>query len=278
MNGAPSGTSGGRTFWLSYALVAVGVFVVNAINVLNGLHEAREGGVRFSPGTAVLLEASSGVPIVALIPLIWLAAQRWPLRQQGWPRLAVIHVACATAFSLLHVAGMLAIRSIIPALHERAAGFGLDSFFYEYRKDLLVYAVMLASGVVLGDRLKPAAEPGSGATEPTRPEPSFDIREGARLIRTPVREIAAVVSAGNYVEFKLVDGRSPLMRTTLAAVEAQLGPYGFLRTHRSWLVNPARVRVIAPSGSGDRRLELEGGLEAPLSRRYAEALEQLRAI
>ncbi len=66
------------------------------------------------------------------------------------------------------------------------------------------------------------------------------------------------------------------MRSTLAATEAELGPHGFVRTHRSWLVNVARVRELEAVGSGDFVLRLEGGAEAPLSRRFRAAMERLR--
>jgi DNA-binding LytR/AlgR family response regulator len=68
-----------------------------------------------------------------------------------------------------------------------------------------------------------------------------------------------------------------LIRETLAKVEADLAAAGFLRTHRSWLVNPAHVRAVTPAAAGDFKLELDGGLTAPLSRRFPAALESLRA-
>jgi DNA-binding LytR/AlgR family response regulator len=66
------------------------------------------------------------------------------------------------------------------------------------------------------------------------------------------------------------------MRTTLAAVEAELGPAGFVRTHRSWLVNASRLTGLLPEGSGDWTVEL-GEAKAPLSRRYPGALARLKA-
>lgn len=104
---------------------------------------------------------------------------------------------------------------------------------------------------------------------------SLDIRDGARLVRALVAEILAVRSAGNYAEFLLADGRRPLMRTSLAEPEARLAPLGFVRTHRSWLVNAASVTGVKPEGSGDYAVEL-GEVEAPLSRRFREALAILR--
>jgi DNA-binding LytR/AlgR family response regulator len=95
-------------------------------------------------------------------------------------------------------------------------------------------------------------------------------------VRVALDEIVAVTSARNYVEFHLADGARPLVRSTLAKVEADLLAGGFLRTHRSWLVNPAHVRVLEPAAGGDFRLELATGVTAPLSRRFPHAIEVLR--
>ena len=67
----------------------------------------------------------------------------------------------------------------------------------------------------------------------------------------PFADILAESSAGNYVEFALTDGRKLLMRRPLSAVESELAGYGFVRTHRSWLVNEKAVTGLNPEGSGD---------------------------
>ena len=109
------------------------------------------------------------------------------------------------------------------------------------------------------------------------PEAStFDIRDGARLTRVKMEEILAVTSAGNYVEFVLGDGRRLLMRAALRGIEQELVPRGFVRTHRSWLVNVSKVTSLKPEGSGDYTVEL-GKQSVPLSRRFPEALAKLRA-
>jgi len=89
-------------------------------------------------------------------------------------------------------------------------------------------------------------------------------------------DIITATAAGNYVEFRLQDGRRPLMRATLSRVEATLSAHGFVRTHRSWLVNAAHLRSVAAEGSGDYQLELHDGVQAPLSRRFPQALARLR--
>jgi DNA-binding LytR/AlgR family response regulator len=65
------------------------------------------------------------------------------------------------------------------------------------------------------------------------------------------------------------------MRASLSALESELAPLGFLRTHRSWLVNSNRVTALKPSGSGDYVVEV-ATISVPLSRRYSLALAKLR--
>lgn len=94
-------------------------------------------------------------------------------------------------------------------------------------------------------------------------------------MRVRTSDIVAVVSAGNYAEFRLLDGRRPLLRTTLAILEAQLSHRGLLRVHRSWIVNPDQVRSIRSLPSGDARLTLADGEVAPASRRYADGMNRV---
>ena len=101
-----------------------------------------------------------------------------------------------------------------------------------------------------------------------------DCRAGPAT-RVQLSQILAITAAGNYVEFALEDGRKLLMRSSLAGVENDLTPRGFVRTHRSWLVNTARVTELSPDGSGDYTVSLTT-MKAPLSRRFPEALAKLR--
>ena len=143
-----------------------------------------------------------------------------------------------------------------------------NRFVYELRKDLISYGTYVATFWLIGYLRR-------RRDEPVRPV-SFDIRDGSRILRVPLSDILAVSSAGNYVEFWLADGRRPLMRATLAAIEVELGAFGFVRAHRSWLVNAARVTALEPDGSGDWTVEL-GEVRAPLSRRFPDALARLKS-
>ena len=145
-------------------------------------------------------------------------------------------------------------------------GAFLPNFLYEFAKDVLGYALFVASFALIEHLLRQQSlieTPGQTLT--------FDIRDGAKLTRVRLDEVLAIASAGNYVEFVLSDGRRLLMRSPLSALENELSPRGFLRTHRSWLVNAGQMTALKPEGSGDYTVEL-GGVTAPLSRRFPEAL------
>lgn len=81
-----------------------------------------------------------------------------------------------------------------------------------------------------------------------------------------------VEAAGNYIEFH-TGQRSHLVRGTLAAWEARLAAKGFVRVHRSRLVNRTRISAIRPTPSGDVEITLDDSRSIAGSRRYRDALE-----
>ena len=261
-------------FWPAWIAFSVAVLLIDLLDVQAAL---RLGAAR-SPWEPVIWEYTSGAASIALYPLIWRAA-RWSYPGDGRPGLWVLtHAAASLVFSGAHIAGFILLRSAIYALAGSRYHFGgLAGALYEYPRDLVAYGLaaggLWGMGALLNARAAPAAP---SASAPAGGPATFDIRDGARTLRVPLNDIAAVSSAGNYVEFNLVDCRKPLMRATLGAIESEFAKRGFVRIHRSWLVNAARVEAIEPAGSGDFTVTLAGGLKAPLSRRFRDALEALR--
>lgn len=272
MNGALSGTDGaawadlwrGGLLGLGFALGIV------ALNMATTFLDTPGVG-RWEP---VVWEVSSLIGLACAIWVPWLAAAAAPADEvlsAGWrTRLHFLgaHGVALAAYSAIHVLVLVGLRQAAYAVLAGQAYAFPDGFLAEFRKDILAYMIFVALFWAV-------AHVRRNRKDEVRPV-SFDIRDGARIIRAPLSEIQAVCSAGNYVEFLLSDGRRPLMRATLAAVEARLAPVGFVRTHRSWLVNPACMTELTPAGSGDWTVVL-GSAEAPLSRRYPQALEALRA-
>jgi hypothetical protein len=256
-----------RAFLIAWVGITAFLALQNLVNVLTQLRDQPH----LRPAEPWIWEYSSGLLIAALVPFqAWLLRRFAPSGRKGWPAFIAIAAAGSVAYSLVHVSGFLVIRKAIYAL--AGAHYGGADWIYEFRKDLMAY---IGFGLILwlADQmallvLRSRAQAPVGRL--------YTLKDGSRIVRIPMEEILAVSSARNYVEFHLKGGKKPLVRETLAKVEAQLSAQGFLRTHRSWLVNPAHVRAITPAAAGDFRLELETGLTAPLSRRFPGALEMLR--
>ena len=270
----PSGIlpAGALRAWL---VVAATTLIVDTVNVFTALNDSVQHGFRLAPWESISWEATSGVSILIACPVACAALMLAPPGRTRWPAFLGVHLAASVFFSALHVLMMNLMRVALYAAMRLHYPFGASGFLYEYRKDLIAYAVIAAIFWLLtGARPRPA--PGSAAAPAPPPPSTFDILEGSRVLRVPVAGIAAVKAAGNYVEFLLTDGRRPLMRAALAEVQDALAPAGFVRAHRSWLVNRALVRGLRPARSGDFVVELEGGLEVPLSRRFPQARAELR--
>lgn len=256
-----------RTFWYAYAAAAVVSGVVNVLNILTIQHERPRLG--FLEPT--IWEMSSWLSLLVFFWIFWIFWRLAPLGVRPRWRL-LLHIPGAAIYSLAHVGGFIALRALAYWVLGSRYDFGhfWPQFLYELGKDGLAYAMFLASFALIGHLLRQQQRilsPNQSLT--------FDIRDGASLTRVRLSDILAIASAGNYAEFALADGRRLLMRSPLSAVESDLEGRGFVRTHRSWLVNAARVTALKPEGSGDYEISL-GNLEVPLSRRFKPALTKLR--
>jgi len=267
MSGALSGTDGDgwRAFLYGLGAIAAVVGAVNIVNVITIGHEQPQYGL----AGPIVWEGSSWITFLLFAWIPWVASRLVPLDSRPRWRVPVVHAAAAVAFSFCHVAGFVALRELAYAADGKSYDFGPFGlhFPYELGKDVFGYALAVTVFAIARFIVAHAAPRAAAA---------YSIRDGARILRVPVADILAVSSAGNYVEFLLADGRKPLMRSPLSSIEAEFAPHGFVRVHRSWLVNPARMTALKPEGSGDYTVEL-GELSVPLSRRFPEALARLRA-
>jgi len=100
------------------------------------------------------------------------------------------------------------------------------------------------------------------------------VKSQGRVIILNVADIDWIGADGDYVSVH-VGSKSWLLRETIAAAEARLALSGFVRTHRSTLVNIYRVRELLPLSKGEFTIVLLDGTELKLSRNYRFALERL---
>lgn len=84
-------------------------------------------------------------------------------------------------------------------------------------------------------------------------------------------EIVFASAAGNYVELHS-GGRSIVWRQTMQNAERILGPAGFVRVHRSYLVPRRSIERVTRGRKGPVEVALRNGRRLPVSNRYAANL------
>ena len=68
---------------------------------------------------------------------------------------------------------------------------------------------------------------------------------------------------------------SYLLRESISVMAERLETHGFIRIHRSVLVNTSLVREIRPLSTGEYSLRVDGGKEYTVTRTYKKNLKSL---
>jgi two-component system LytT family response regulator len=87
-------------------------------------------------------------------------------------------------------------------------------------------------------------------------------------------DVVAILAEGNYVLLQQ-QSSSYLLRESISVVAEALEPFGFVRIHRSVIVNSALVEEINPHPTGEYVLRVKGGKEYTVTRTYKENLKCL---
>lgn len=202
-----------RAILLAFLLLLGGGLYCSLYNLLQGRTESPLVGMAWSA--------------VNLLP--WLAAfelckriggARAGSRAEGWWRIGLVMLGAAAVSIALDSADGLAGPLAFEALRRLPAA-------------VLVLVLLVLAPLVARRRLAD-----SPAQNPRLPAEAPD-----RLPLLP-RQIDWIKAAGNYLEFRS-GTRIVLHRMTMAEAEALLEGEGFIRIHRSFLVNASRVVRVA---------------------------------
>lgn len=259
----------------------IGCMISALSNSATVLMDIRRAGLHFDGWEPAVWEWSSSLMMLALVPLVVWYSRRVPLHLDNWRRALPLHLLGSVCWSILHVAGMVALRKLAYAAQGTHYDFGNwpREFGYEYLKDIRSYAAMVATIEVYRWFLRrlqgeasvlapaddlPLAEP------PQRPE-RFLVRKLGKEFLVSANEVEWLQASGNYMNLH-VRGRAYPLRSTMAMIETQLDPAKFVRVHRSHIVNLDCVAEIQPLDTGDARIVMRDGSEIPCSRRHRDAL------
>jgi DNA-binding LytR/AlgR family response regulator len=103
------------------------------------------------------------------------------------------------------------------------------------------------------------------------------IKAKGRIIFIDPADVLTVEAQGNYVLLQRASG-SDLLRESMSTVAGRLSPYGFIRIHRSVLINGSHVEEIQPMATGEYLLRIKGGKEFTVSRTYKKNLRSITRL
>lgn len=250
------------------AFVAFGLLymIVNATSLID---QRQALGRPIAPWQAWVLEGTSFIAWLAMLPLVLMLASRLSTRHV-W-QMVVGHVAGCLAVSIAHTALMQTLRSAafgLAGLYYAPSEPWADRLLFELRKDVITYLSIIAV-FLIARRLVAVSD----AAQPADTGPALlELRDGSRTVMLRPDEIDWVSAAGNYVEVHGGSG-TMLARRTMAELERELGPHGFVRVHRSRLVRRAAIASTETSQSGDFAITLRSGVVVLGSRRFRQNLK-----
>lgn len=235
------------------------------VNVFSELDERERAGRPVDTWEPWCWELTSLASFLMLAPLIFRLSQWLHPPRLSWPAALAVHLLLSIPASLAHSLIMIGMRQAIYAALGGQYGYGDDDLgavlLYEYRKDLISYAVLVALPHLARRLLEVRQSPGPPAGY------RIEVRDGSRTRWLAPGDVDWAQAAGNYVELFGPFG-TILHRRTLAALAEELRPHGFARIHRSRIVRRTAIASTETRPSGDFDVTLVSGVTIGGSRRY----------
>lgn len=236
----------------------------------------RRGSADLSVGGSLLWAALSYMPWLAVAGLTWAVIRR---TGAGWRAIGSLAAVMLPAVPL--IAALNARTDISFLNHAGEGGEWSARTIDRLPVVLLLYTAVVAVGLAAAywrrarDARDRIAVLTTALTEARTLEPEQTQRllvsTGRARTSVAVGDIEWLASAGNYLVVNW-DGKEGLIRDTLQGLEARLDPRLFTRSHRSSLINLARVRQVQPLADGAWRLTMNSGAELVVSRTYRDAV------
>jgi DNA-binding LytR/AlgR family response regulator len=110
-----------------------------------------------------------------------------------------------------------------------------------------------------------------------RQAPRIAFKAKGSILLLNLFDILAVQAEGNYVSLQQQPNRY-LVHESLSSMAEKLKPYGFIRIHRSVVVNVSAVEKVQPLPTGEYRLRVRGGKEYLVTRTYKHNLRDLAQL
>jgi two-component system LytT family response regulator len=150
----------------------------------------------------------------------------------------------------------------------------LDYVLKPFGRDRLERAITRARSAANGGAA-PLLHRVQEALQPTQRPPSrIFVRDGPRIVPVALADIERIQGADDYATL-VTRTKSYLVSVRLSELERHLELGGFLRIHRSHLINLEYVVSIHPSGAGRLDVVMKGGAQISASRAGSKRLRDL---
>jgi DNA-binding LytR/AlgR family response regulator len=110
-----------------------------------------------------------------------------------------------------------------------------------------------------------------------RQGPRIAFKARGTILLLNLFDIVAMQAEGNYVSLQHRPHHY-LVHESLSSMAEKLKPYGFIRIHRSVVVNVSAVEEVQPLPTGEYKLRVRGGREYLVTRTYKHNLRDLAQL
>lgn len=95
------------------------------------------------------------------------------------------------------------------------------------------------------------------------------------VVLLPIRSIMYFAAAGDYVEIDTLDNKTYLKRVTIRSLEQTLKHAGFIKLHRSYLINQNAIVSIEGASKGAYILIMKNNTRIKTSRKYEYVIKTM---
>ena len=148
------------------------------------------------------------------------------------------------------------------------AEFALESYELSV-VDYLLKPFSFARFVMAVNKVRESIPDKSSQAIPKQETDEIFIKVGYELIKIKMIDIVFIKSDGDYTEIHLDDKRH-ITPETLKYWNEKLGDKHFIRIHKSYLINKAKIRKIASN-----QVELMNDTKLPIGRTYKDSFEAI---
>lgn len=230
-----------------------------------------------------MLEARAVVTLIGILISFAILKILHRGRGIGFVKRATVALCLAMAGATVH--GLLNTLVFTVLVGSPGEGFSVESFvslLYMFSWVYLAVTVILLSltyGEEMRSRERHIAELATTLKHTNeRPEaqPHLWLRTGRARVRVELANIDWVAAEGECVRF-YCGADSYLERRSISTVEQEFARHGFVRIHRSAIVNAERIERLTRTRWGALQAYLSGGTELRVSKSFQRTVRQLVA-